>query len=115
MCGQREYALSIQLAKPVVKAECRWFVCGPSVRVRLQKLESGPYWAGLLARGLKMVQCKVDWQSWLDEDEESEVSAAPNGFDLDELQMRMLSEEDEFYKDPDHMTTSESEAAWSQC
>jgi len=109
MCGQREYALSIQLAKPVTKAECRWFVCGPSVRVRLEKMEGGPYWASLLPKGVKMVQCKVDWQSWLDEDEESEVSAAPNGFDLDELQMRMLSEEDEFYKDPDHLSTSESE------
>ena len=37
------------------------------------------------------------------------MSGAPNGFDIDEMQMRMLSEEDEFYKDPDHMTTSESE------
>ena len=79
MCGQRDYALSIDLAKPVVKAECRWFVCGPSVRVRLQKMECGPYWAALMPKGIKMAQCKVDWQSWLDEDEESEVSAAPNG------------------------------------
>lgn len=109
MCGQRDYALSIDLAKPVVKAECRWFVCGPSVRVRLQKMERGPYWAALMPKGVKMAQCKVDWQSWLDEDEESEVSAAPNGFDVDELHMKMLSEEDDFYKDPEHLTTSESE------
>ena len=109
MCGQREYALSIQVAKPVVKEECRWFVCGPSVRVRLEKAQRGPYWPALLAGGVKMAQCKVDWQSWLDEDEETEVSGAPNGFDIDELQMRMMSEEDEFYKDPDHMSTSESE------
>ena len=109
MCGQREYALSIQVAKPVVKEECRWFVCGPSVRVRLEKAQRGPYWPALLAGGVKMAQCKVDWQSWLDEDEETEVSGAPNGFEIDELQMRMMSEEDEFYKDPDHMSTSESE------
>ena len=101
MCGQREYALSIQVARPVVKEECRWFVCGPSVRVRLEKAQHGPYWGALIADGVKMAQCKVsaftsistatstptsptsthdpppppqvDWQSWLDEDEESEV------------------------------------------
>ena len=60
MCGQREYALSIQVARPVVKEACRWFVCGPSVRVRLEKAEHGPYWGALIADGVKMAQCKVD-------------------------------------------------------
>ena len=60
MCGQREYALSIQVARPVVKEQCRWFVCGPSVRVRLEKAEHGPYWGALIADGVKMAQCKVD-------------------------------------------------------
>ena len=59
MCGQREYALSIQVARPVVKEECRWFVCGPSVRVRLEKAQHGPYWGALIADGVKMAQCKV--------------------------------------------------------
>ena len=60
MCGQREYALSIQVARPVVKEACRWFVCGPSVRVRLEKAQHGPYWGALIADGVKMAQCKVD-------------------------------------------------------
>ena len=107
MCGTREYGFELALAGGVDVTRCRWFVCGPSVRVLLQKAEPGPYWDALLRA--KLVQCKVDWQSWLDEDEETEVSGAPNGFDIDELQMRMMSEEDEFYKDPDHMSTSESE------
>ena len=28
MCGQREYALNVELAAPVVAAECVWFVSG---------------------------------------------------------------------------------------
>ena len=63
----------------VVASECLWFVCGPSVRVRLQKAKVGPYWPGLLANKRKMAQLKVDWASWLDEDEEHERSSAPNG------------------------------------
>ena len=51
---------------------CRWFVCGPSVRVLLQKAEPGPYWDALLRA--KLVQCKVDWQSWIDEDEETVIA-----------------------------------------
>jgi hypothetical protein len=76
--GTRGYALAVQLKGAVVARECRWFVCGPSVRVLIEKGTNGPYWPGLLDV-TKLPQCKVDWQSWLDEDEETEVSAHPNG------------------------------------
>ena len=61
------------LAGGVVADQCAWFACGPGVRVRLQKAVAGPHWLSLLRDGVKMVQCKVDWSSWLDEDEETEV------------------------------------------
>jgi hypothetical protein len=77
--GTRGYALSVRLASSVRADRSRWFVCGPSVRVRLEKGQPGPYWPALLAKGDKLLQCKVDWQSWIDEDEETEVSSAPNG------------------------------------
>jgi hypothetical protein len=77
--GTRAYALSVRLASSVTADHSRWFVCGPSVRVRLEKGKPGPYWPALLAQGDKLPQCKVDWQSWIDEDEETEVSSAPNG------------------------------------
>ncbi|EOD32031.1 hypothetical protein EMIHUDRAFT_449481 [Emiliania huxleyi CCMP1516] len=102
--GTRDYALSLRLAGAVVPSRCCWFVCGPSVRVRLEKEAAGPYWDSLMV-GVKPPQCKIDWQSWIDEDEECEVSAAPSGFEANDLQMQMdlkygrpareLSEEEE--------------------
>ena len=71
--GTNDYALSVALAGGVVADQCAWFACGPGVRVRLQKAVAGPHWLSLLRDGVKMVQCKVDWSSWLDEDEETEV------------------------------------------
>ena len=109
MCGVRDYALRIQLAAPVIPHECGWFVCGPSVRVRLQKATVGPYWPGLLPRGQKMVQLKVDWASWLDEDEENERSRAPNGFEAKDMQFMMMGESDALYRDPDKFSSSESD------
>jgi hypothetical protein len=96
MCGQREYALDVQLAGALVPEECCWFVSGPNVRLRLQKAKVGPYWGGLLAGKRKMAQLKVDWSSWLDEDEENERSAAPNGFDAEKMKTIMVaSDKDE--------------------
>ena len=109
MCGDREYELRVQLQGAVVAGECGWFVCGPSVRVRLQKAAVGPYWSGLLGGGAKMVQLKVDWQSWLDEDEENERSAAPNGFDAAEMKMMMVgSDKDPLYRDLDKTSSSDT-------
>lgn len=64
MCGEREYDLSIALFGAVVPSRCGWFIAGPAVRVRLQKEKVGPYWPALLRAKQKMVQCKIDWQSW---------------------------------------------------
>ena len=107
MCGTREDGFELALAGGVDETRCRWFVCGPSVRVLLQKAEPGPYWDALLRA--KLVQCKVDWQSWIDEDEETEMMEAPNGFDVDEMQTMMVGESDEFYLDPDRFSSSEEE------
>ena len=109
MCGQRDYVLDIELAEPVVAAECCWFATGPNVRVRLQKARSGPHWGGLLRGKRKMVQLKVDWSSWLDEDEEHERSAAPNGFDVPSMKMMMVgSDKDPLYRDLDKFSSSET-------
>ena len=109
MCGQRDYRLSIALAGAVVSAECLWFVSGASVRVRLLKEKAGPYWGGLLAGKQKMVQLKVDWASWLDEDEESERSAAPTGFDTAAMKGAMVgSDKDPLYRDLDRFDSTTS-------
>ena len=104
--GTRDYALSLRLAGAVVPSRCCWFVCGPSVRVRLEKEAAGPYWDSLMV-GVKPPQCKIDWQSWIDEDEECEVSAAPSGFEANDLQMQMVGQSIEFYRDESRLTSSE--------
>mmetsp|Transcript_33681 Transcript_33681/g.105878 ORF Transcript_33681/g.105878 Transcript_33681/m.105878 type:complete len:451 (-) Transcript_33681:34-1386(-) len=106
--GTRDYALSLRLAGAVVPSRCCWFVCGPSVRVRLEKEAAGPYWDSLMV-GVKPPQCKIDWQSWIDEDEECEVSAAPSGFEANDLQMQMVGQSIEFYRDESRLTSSEEE------
>ena len=109
MCGRREYKLEAELGAAVVPEECCWFASGPSVRVRLQKANVGPYWAGLLAGKRKMPQLKVDWASWLDEDEENERSTAPNGFDVSEMKMQLVgSDKDPLYRDLDRFDSSTS-------
>jgi len=107
-CGIRDYALRVTLAAGVKAEESKWFVCGPSVRVRLEKEKVGPYWNALMS-GTKLAQCKVDWQSWLDEDEETEVSGAPNGFEVNDMHMMMVGESLEFYRDLDKLSSSEEE------
>ena len=109
MCGVRDYELHIQLFGAVVPGDCGWFATGPGVRVRLQKEKVGPYWDKLLAGSQKMVHCKVDWASWLDEDEETEVSRAPNGFDVESMCFNMMGESDALYRDPNQFESSESE------
>jgi len=109
MCGQRDYLLNVELAEAVVPSECVWFVSGPNVRVRLQKAKTGPHWPGLLKAKRKMVQLKVDWSSWLDEDEENERSTAPNGFDVPAMKTMMVgSDKDELYRDLDQFSSSPS-------
>ena len=39
----------------------------------------------------------------------TQVSAAPNGFDVDEMAMQMVGESTEFYRDLDKFSSSESE------
>ena len=80
---------------------------GPNVRVRLQKAKVGPYWDGLLAGKRKMPQLKVDWASWLDEDEETERSSAPTGFDVEKMKVMMVgSDKCELYRDLDRFESS---------
>ena len=109
MCGLRDYLLIVELAGPVIASECVWFVSGPNVRVRLAKATKGPHWGGLLAAKRKMVQLKVDWASWLDEDEENERSAAPTGFDVSAMKAAMVgSDKDELYRDLDKFSSSDT-------
>jgi hypothetical protein len=113
MCGQREYRFTVTLTAAVVPDECVWFVSGPNVRVRLQKAKAGPHWGGLLKGNKKMVQLKVDWSSWLDEDEENERSTAPNGFDAADMKGKMMgaggplqSASDPLYRDLDRFDST---------
>ena len=109
MCGRARVQARGGAGAAVVPEECCWFASGPSVRVRLQKANVGPYWAGLLAGKRKMPQLKVDWASWLDEDEENERSTAPNGFDVSEMKMQLVgSDKDPLYRDLDRFDSSTS-------
>ena len=106
--GQATYSLCLDLAHQVCPKQSKYQVAGPSIKIKLVKIHQGPHWPQLLS-GQKPPQCKVDWQSWLDEDEEHESSVAPNGFDENQMQSMMVGESIEFYRDPDKFSSSEEE------
>jgi len=64
-----EYVLDIELLKPIKAETSKCNIGARSVQFRIQKAESGPYWERLLKAG-KNVHLKVDWNHWVDEDEE---------------------------------------------
>lgn len=58
-----------------------------TVSLIIGKKEPGPYWPRLLkAAGRPPSNIKVDWDRWVDEDEEGEGGLEADGFDLSALQ-----------------------------
>eukprot|EP00958_Prasinococcus_capsulatus_P003575 scaffold323_cov414-Prasinococcus_capsulatus_cf.AAC.57 len=45
--------------------------------------ENNGFWGRLLPKGVKMNNCKVDWDKWVDEDEEDGSAEPEFGADLD--------------------------------
>jgi len=66
---KKEYALEVQLFKGIKKDDSKWAASGRNLVFVLAKAEDG-YWERLLPTGVKMNNCKADWDLWKDEDEE---------------------------------------------
>lgn len=66
-------------------AVCRWRHSGRCVKLDLAKAEYGrPHWDRLVV-GDKLSNIAIDWTSWVDEAEETEVRNAPYGHDVHQM------------------------------
>eukprot|EP00898_Chlorokybus_atmophyticus_P008135 jgi/Chlat1/8322/Chrsp8S08101 len=81
----QDYELSVELKKQIDPEKSQWAVHTRGIVFVLAKKEPG-YWEGLLPPGEKAAWLKVDWDKWVDEDEE-ESATSPNfeGMDFSSL------------------------------
>lgn len=79
--SEREYALDIALLKGIKSDESQCKISPRNVIFKIKKTDSGPYWERLLKESGKNVHCKIDWNHWIDEDDEDESYSLPAGFD----------------------------------
>lgn len=69
---ESEYVLDITLLKGIKAAESVCKISPRSVMFRIKKADTGPHWERLLKAEGRNVHCKIDWQHWVDEDEEED-------------------------------------------
>ena len=73
-----EQSVSLQLKHGIDTRRSRWTASSRSVKFELAKSGvSRPYW-DRLTLGDKLPNIVVDWQSWVDEDEDAQVRARPH-------------------------------------
>ncbi|KAK4536316.1 hypothetical protein CDCA_CDCA08G2341 [Cyanidium caldarium] len=70
--SQKEYELDIQLLHEVDAKEAKCGVSARDVHFVIPKSESGKWWPRLLREPGRNVHLSVDWNLWVDEDEEDE-------------------------------------------
>ncbi len=70
-----DYALDITLLKGIKAADSVCKISPRSVVFRIVKKQPGPHWERLLKAEGRNVHCKIDWQHWVDEDEEDDEFA----------------------------------------
>ena len=70
-----KHRCTLQLMHRIHTAESRWWKSGRCVKLEVAKAEYGrPHWDKLTV-GEKMANVLIDWTSWIDEAEETEVRA----------------------------------------
>eukprot|EP00232_Nephroselmis_pyriformis_P028273 CAMPEP_0182862094 /NCGR_PEP_ID=MMETSP0034_2-20130328/5865_1 /TAXON_ID=156128 /ORGANISM="Nephroselmis pyriformis, Strain CCMP717" /LENGTH=206 /DNA_ID=CAMNT_0024994103 /DNA_START=60 /DNA_END=680 /DNA_ORIENTATION=- len=75
------YELKVDFFKDVVPDECVKAVNKRNIVFVLHKAEEG-YWERLLPTGVKMNNCKVDFDKWVDEDEDTGAAPDLGGMDF---------------------------------
>ena len=72
----------------IVKAESAWNTRGRNVIITLSKTDKETeYWPRLTKEKVKNARITVDWNKWVDEDEEDEAPNADMGADFDPSMM----------------------------
>lgn len=88
---EEEYVLDITLLKPINAKESTGKITARSVTFKIKKTESGPYWERLLKSDKKNIHCKIDWDNWVDEDEDQDQFFTADSNDQDHQDMDFVS------------------------
>ena len=76
-----KHCLTMQLLHRIHTFDSRWWLSGRCVKMEVAKAEYGlAHWERLVV-GEKLPNVLIDWTSWIDEAEESEIRNAPYGHD----------------------------------
>eukprot|EP00854_Cymbomonas_tetramitiformis_P022678 gene22678-27376_t len=80
----KDYALDIKLFKGLNKEESKFAVTGRAIVFVLIKAEE-EWWNRLLPEGVKMHNCKVDFDKWADEDDDDAKDVDTSGMDMNSM------------------------------
>ena len=87
--AEPRHCVTLQLLHRIHTSESRWWRSGRCLKMELAKAEYGlPHWDRLTV-GEKLPNVLVDWSSWIEEAEESEIRNAPYGHDVHSMASAM--------------------------
>lgn len=72
--GGKTYSLDLELFGEVDKENSKWVLDTRNIFLNIKKKEKGPYWNYLVKDKQKRHYVNTDWQYYIDEDEEDEIS-----------------------------------------
>jgi len=82
----KEYKVELEFFGDINAEASKWGVLPRHIQLNIVKKESGPYWERLLKESGKHWFLQVDWDRWVDEDEQDEAGKE-NDFNLGDLDM----------------------------
>ena len=91
-CPAKELELSLELFGEVEVSQSRWNSKGRNIILLIEKKEK-KFWSRIKKDDKKEATIQIDWQKWVDEDDETEK---PLGNEWDEGGMKKFDEKPEF-------------------
>ena len=70
--GGKQYELQLELFGEVVKEDSKWTLDTRNIFLNIKKKEAGPYWGYINKDKKKYPFIHIDWNRYIDEDEEDE-------------------------------------------
>eukprot|EP00033_Pygsuia_biforma_P000996 GCRY01001140.1.p1 GENE.GCRY01001140.1~~GCRY01001140.1.p1 ORF type:complete len:204 (-),score=34.20 GCRY01001140.1:127-663(-) len=78
----KKFEVEVETFKPIKPDECKWTVTGRHVEILLIKAEvdKDEWWPRLQKEKVKLPYIKIDWDKWVDEDDDPVDDSALNAF-----------------------------------
>jgi len=72
------YSLDLELYDDILKEDSKYVFATRNIFLNLKKKSKGPYWPRLFKNSSKLNFVNVDWNNYIDEDDEEENTQQPN-------------------------------------